>query len=118
MADSAASGVNDATRKALLDALLLGLSGVSTRKINQLDAYFVNDRMFACINGTGIGIRLPVAMATELIFSRDHVSAFQLGGVASTREWIQITRADPTQYELDLDLFKASLEFVRAARSR
>ena len=49
----------------LTDALLLKLAGVSTRKINDLDAYFVNDKMFACINGNGTGLRLSVATATE-----------------------------------------------------
>ena len=105
-------------RKAQIDALLLQLPGVSARKINGLDAYFVSDRMFACISGDGIGLRLPVAAATELQFSRDNIVPFQPGGMASTREWIQIDRADATDYEKDLQLFRDSLEFVKAARGR
>ena len=35
--------------KAKIDALFLNLPGVSARKINGLDAYFVSDKMFACI---------------------------------------------------------------------
>ena len=107
-----------AGRKAQIDALLLKLPGVSAKKINNLDAYFVNDRMFACISGRGIGLRLPVATATELQFSRDNVVPFQPGGVACSREWIQIDRADATEYEKDLELFQASLEFVKAGRAR
>lgn len=103
----------EAIRKAQIDALLLKLPGVSARKINRLDAYFVNDRMFACISGRGIGLRLPVATATELQFSRDNVVPFQPGGVASTREWIQIDRAEAADYEKDLEVFRASLEFVK-----
>lgn len=105
-------------RKVLFDGLLLALPGVSTKKINNLDAYFVNDRMFACISGEGIGLRLPIPVATELQFSRDDVTPFQPGGMTSTREWIQISHADATQYEGDMEVFKAALEFVRAARSR
>lgn len=105
-------------RKAQIDALLLKLPGASTRKINGLDAYFVSDKMFACISGEGIGLRLPVAAATELQFSRDNVVPFQPGGMASSREWIQINRADAADYEKDLDLFLRSLEYVKAARSR
>ncbi len=105
-------------RKAQIDALLLQLPGVSARKINGLDAYFVSDRMFACISGDGIGLRLPVATATELQFSRDNIVPFQPGGMASTREWIQIDRAEATDYEKDLQLFRDSLEFVKAARGR
>ncbi|MGZ5652135.1 MAG: hypothetical protein ACXWG8_17555 [Usitatibacter sp.] len=105
-------------RKAQIDALLLKLPGVSARKIHGLDAYFVSDKMFACISGNGIGIRLPVATATELQFSRENVVPFQPGGMASTREWIQIDRAEAADYEKDLELFQASLEFVKGARSR
>jgi hypothetical protein len=104
--------------KAQIDALLLKLPGVSARKIHGLDAYFVSDKMFACISGDGVGLRLPVAAATELQFSRDNIVPFQPGGMASSREWIQINRADAAEYEKDLDLFQASLEFVKAARSR
>jgi hypothetical protein len=91
--------------KAQLDSLLLKLPGVS-------------DRMFACINGSGIGLRLPVTVATELQFSRGNISPFQPGGMASSREWIQINHADAADYEKDLELFQASLEFVKAARGR
>jgi len=108
----------EAIRKAQIDALLLKLPGVSARKINRLDAYFVSDKMFACISGRGIGLRLPVATATELQFSRENVVPFQPGGMASTREWIQIDRAEAADYEKDLPLFQASIDFVKAARSR
>ena len=106
------------TRKAQIDALLLKLPGVTAKKINALDAYFVSDRMFACISGNGIGLRLPVASATELQFSRGNVVPFQPGGMASTREWIQIDRADAAEYEQDLELFQASIDFVKGGRSR
>ena len=106
------------SRKAQIDALLLKLPGVSTRKINGLDAYFVSDRMFACISGDGVGLRLPAATATELQFSRNNVVPFQPGGMASSREWIQINCAEAAEYEKDLQLFRASLEFVKAGGTR
>jgi hypothetical protein len=102
------------TRKAQVDAVLLKLPGVSTRKLNGLDAYFVSDRMFACISGNGVGLRLPAAAARELQFSRGDVVPFQPAGLGSTREWIQIDRADAADYEKDLELFRTSLEFVRS----
>ncbi len=108
----------ESIRKAQIDAVLLKLPGVSTRKINGLDAYFVSDRMFACISGRGVGLRLPASTATELRFSRDNVVAFQPGGLGSSREWIQIDRAEAADYEKDLELFRASLEFVKAGRTR
>jgi len=108
----------ESSRKAQIDALLLKFPGVSTRKINGLDAYFIGDRMFACINGRGVGLRLSVVAATELQFSRHNVVAFQPGGMTSSREWIQIERADAAEYEKDLPLFQASLDFVKTARRR
>jgi hypothetical protein len=106
----------DSGRKTNIDAVLLKLPGVSAKKINGLDAYFVNDRMFACISDQGVGLRLPVATATELQFSRGDVVPFQPGGMASTREWIQINRADAAEYEKDLGLFQDSIAFVKATR--
>jgi len=104
--------------KAQIDALLLRLPGVSARKINGLDAYFVSDKMFACISGDGVGLRLPAAIATELQFSRDNTVPVHPGGMASSREWIQINRADMADYEKDLELFQTSLDFVKTARTR
>jgi hypothetical protein len=112
------SNADKPSRKAQIDAVLLKLPGVSARRINNLDAYFVSDRMFACISGNGFGLRLPVAAATELHFSRDDIAPFQPGGIASSREWIQINRDEAADYEKDLELFRASLEFVKAGRNR
>src|SRR5436853_1727817 len=103
-------------RKAQIDAVMLKLPGVVGKKINGLDAYFVNDRMFACISGDGVGLRLPVATARELQFSRDNVVAFQPKGLPSTKEWIQINRAEAAEYAKDLELFATAIEFVKAAR--
>jgi hypothetical protein len=112
------SKISKPSRKAQIDALLLTLPGVSAGKVNDLDAYFVSDRMFACISGKGVALRLPSAVARELQFSRDNIEPFQPGGSASSSEWIQIDRADAAEYQKDLELFQASLEFVKAARSR
>jgi hypothetical protein len=108
----------ESRRKAHLDALLLVLPGVSAKTINGLDAYYASDRMFACISGKGVGLRLPVAAATELQFSRDNVVPFQPRGMESTREWIQIDRPDAADYAQDLPLFQASIAFVTTGRAR
>jgi len=110
--------IQKTSRKAQIDDILLKLPGVSTKKISNLDAFFVNDKMFACISGNGLGLRVPSATATELQFSRSDVVPFQPGGMTSTREWIQIDRADAADYEQDFELFRASLEFVKGARAR
>jgi hypothetical protein len=101
-------------RKKQVDAVLVKLPGVVSKKIGGLDGYFVSDRMFACISGNGVGLRLPAATARDLQFSRGNVTSFQPGGVSSTKEWIQIDREDATEYEKDLELFQASIDFVKS----
>jgi len=110
--------MTDPARKTQIDAILLKLPGVVGKKLNKLDAYFVNDRMFACISDTGIALRLPSAMVTDLQFSRSDVGPFSAGGLgaAATREWLQINRTDAADYEKDLELFRAALEFVKGTR--
>lgn len=108
-----AKATPEPTRKSQLDAILLKIPGVVGKKINALDAYFVSDRMFACISGEGIGLRLPVATARELQFSRENVGAFQPAGLPSSKEWIQVNRADASEYAQDLELFQASIDFVK-----
>jgi len=103
----------DATRKAQIDAVLLKMHGVSARKINGLYAYFVSDRMFACISGDGLGLRLPMTAARELQFSRADIGPFQPTGLPVSREWIQINRAPGEDYAQDRELFEASDAFVK-----
>ena len=104
------------TRKQQIDAILLQIPGVATKKIGGLDAYLVNDRMFACINGEGLGVKLPAATARDLQFSRENVTAFQPAGMPKSPEWVQVNRADATEYEKDLELFRSSIEFVKGGR--
>ena len=82
-----------------------------------MSAYFINKKMFACLHGSGVALRLSISAATELQFSRDDVVAFQPNGRPSSREWIQINRANPADYEKDLELFKSSIETVKAAKT-
>ena len=104
------------TLKSHLDALLLAFPSVEARTVHGLDAYFVADKMFACINGGGVGLRFPAQVATELQFSRDNVTAFQPRGLPATREWVQLNRTDPADYAKDLKLFEESIAFVKKGR--
>jgi hypothetical protein len=115
-----ASYMSDPDRKTKIDAILLKLPGVVGKKLNKLDAYFVNDRMFACISDAGVALRLPSASVTDLQFSRSDVGPFSAGGLgaAATREWLQINRADAADYEKDLEIFRTSIEFVKGTRGR
>ena len=103
--------------KPAIDALLLRIRGVEAGDMSGMPAYFINKKMFACIHGSGVALRLPVATATELQFSRNDVVPFQPHGKPSSREWIQVNRESSADYESDLELFQASIEFVKAAKA-
>ena len=102
--------------KEQLDALLLKLPGVSARRIGNVDAYVVSDKMFACVGDKGLGLRLPASVATELQFSCEYIGPFAPGGMASTREWVQIRREDPADFAKDMDLVQQSLDYVKKGR--
>lgn len=106
----------DLSHKRVLDAMLLKLTGVEAGEMTGLVAYFVGKKMFACVCNGGVGLRLPAAQAANLQFSRDDVVAFEPKGMKSTREWIQINHADSAAYEKDLEIFEASIAFVRSQK--
>jgi hypothetical protein len=106
----------DLSHKRVLDTMLLKLPGVEAGEMTGLLAYFVGKRMFACVCNGGVGVRLPAADAANLQFSRDNVGPFEPKGRKSSREWIQINHEDSAEYEKDLEIFRSSIAFVRAAK--
>lgn len=73
--------------------------------------YFVGKKLFACVYGHGVGLKLPEHRAGELL-ALPHITAFQPLGRPKMREWVQINRAESSEYAQDLDLFLASIAFV------
>lgn len=106
----------DLSHKRVLDTILLKFPGVEAGEMTGLLAYFVGKKMFACICNGGVGIRLSSADAANLQFSKDNVVPFEPKGRRSTREWIQINHQDSADYEKDLEIFRSSVAFVRAAK--
>ena len=106
----------DQGHKAVIDSLLLPIRGVEGGEMSGLPAYFVNKRMFACIHGEGVGIRLPAATAANLQFSNQNVFPFQPKGMPSTREWVQLNHENSADYAKDMDIFTASIEFVKGGK--
>ena len=100
-------------RKAAIDALLMKFPGVKAKKIGGLDGYFVGDRLFACINGNGLGLRVPAATARDLQFSRENVSSFQPAGLPASKEWIQVERAEAADFARDEEIIQAAFDFVK-----
>ena len=110
------SAVQD--HRAVLDSMLLPIRGGAGGEMAGLPAYFVNKRMFACIHGGGVGIRLPAATAANLQFSNQNVFPFQPKGMPSTRDCVQLNHENSDDYRKDMDIFTASIEFVRGDRKK
>jgi len=75
-------------------------------------AYYVGRKLFACVYGEGIGVKVPEEVATRLL-SKRHIVPFQPLGKPRMREWIQINREKSADYQRDLDIFQGSIDFVR-----
>lgn len=103
-------------RKSALDTLLLNLPGVVEGKMFGYDAYYVNGKLFACIYGGGVGVKVPEEIASTLL-SKKHIIPFQPLGKPKMREWIQINRARPADYRKDISIFSASVDFVSQIRT-
>jgi hypothetical protein len=97
--------------KAILDSLLLGMPNVEEGKMFGYAAYYVNGKLFACIYGDGVGVKVPEVVASKLL-SKKHIVPFQPLGKPKMREWIQINRARPADYRKDINIFLSSVEFV------
>lgn len=97
----------------VLDTLLLHLPGVTPGKMFGYPAYYVRKKLFACVYGEGIGIKLPQALADELL-EQGRAIPFQPMGRPRMREWVQINRVASDDYEQDLEVLKSSVRHVGA----
>jgi hypothetical protein len=97
--------------KAILDEMLLLIPGVSARKTFGAPAYYIEGKMFACVHGEGVAIKLPEETIIE-VFKRPDVVAFEPGGEIAMRGWAKINRSDSTDYRDDEDLFHEAIEYI------
>jgi hypothetical protein len=97
--------------KSVLDAFLLGLPGVRAGKMFGYPAYYVDDKLFACVYDSGVGVKVPEDFAAGLL-KRPYIVPFQPMGKPKMKEWIQINRSRPEDYRDDLEIFQIAVEFV------
>ena len=79
-------------------------------------AYFVNGKLFACIYGNGVGVKVPEDVAKKLL-SGKHAVTFRPLGKPKMREWIQINRTRPADHRKDLNVLRTAVEFVSQQRA-
>lgn len=105
------------SHKEVLDELFEGIPGVSPGKMFGFPAYYVNKKMFACLYEDGVGLKVSEAVAKDLV-AKKKATPFQPYGKAVMREWVQIDRKKSAEYAKDMELFKASIEFVRSVKKK
>jgi hypothetical protein len=79
-----------------------------------LPAFYAAGRLFACVHGEGVGLKLPEAMVEELV-EMPGVRPFQPYGRPPMREWVQIDREDSQDYADDMDLLLTAMTFAAGA---
>lgn len=100
----------NAAHKKILDTLLLSIPGVTVGMMFGYPAYYVDGKMFACLYGEGVGIKVPEDVANALL-GRNEVVPFQPMGRSRMREWVQINRPVSADYRLDREAFQRAVEF-------
>lgn len=97
--------------KKILDSFLLEKPNVVPGQMFGYPAYYINNKLFACVYEEGVGIKVPEINAREFI-GQEGIIHFQPLGRRKMREWIQINRTNSEDYLKDEDIFDISLEFV------
>ena len=97
--------------KRILDEYLLKIPGVVSGKMFGFPAYYINNKLFACVYENGVGVKIPEDKANELI-GKEGIIYFKPMGRAKMREWIQINREKSEDYRNDQEIFDISIRFV------
>jgi TfoX N-terminal domain len=91
--------------------MLRAFPGVREGRMFGYPAFFIGRRMFACVYGAGVGLKLPDT-AVRALLARPGVIHFQPHGRRPMREWVQINRKRAPEYRRDRPLFEQSIRFV------
>jgi hypothetical protein len=108
--DQTDPGLAEATR-ALLDALLLPLPGVVAGTLFGVPAYSVRRKVFACLYGGAVAVKVPESLARSLA-GQSQIAPFQPMGRPRMREWVEIRRATPEAYRQDAQTLRAAYDHV------
>lgn len=96
----------------ILQERLKTLPGAKAGKMFGHPAFYVNGRLFACLFGDALGLKIPEALASELT-RRGKAQPFRPYGKSKMREWIEL----PVQRAVTdpQGLILAALAFVRTS---
>jgi len=98
----------------VLSHLLLSRPDVVPGKMFGFPAFYTAGKLFACVYGDGVGLKLPQDTARRLE-GKPGITPFQPYGKPTMREWIHIRRDPASNFSKDASLFEASITFVGKA---
>ena len=102
---------------AVLARLLGKWRQVTPGKMFGFPAFYTGGKLFACVYGEGVGLKLPAEQVQELE-GQPGIGPFRPYGMAKMREWVQITRDRADEYRADAALFRAAIAFVGGDKAR
>jgi len=95
----------------VLDRLLTARPEVTRGKMFGFPAFYTRGKLFACVYGDGVGLKLPQT-AIRTLEGKPGITPFQPYGKARMKEWIHIRHDQPGAFSEDAALFQASIRFV------
>ena len=98
----------------VLTSLLANRPEVTCGKMFGFPAFYTAGRLFACVYGEGVGLKLPQDTARQLE-GKPGITPFQPYGKPKMREWIHIRRDPASTFSKDASLLEASITFVGRA---
>lgn len=101
----------------VLERLFSKRREVSRGKMFGFPAFYTAGKLFACVYGEGVGLKLP----EEVIRTLDDtpgVTPFRPYGKPRMKEWVHIRHTRAEAYAKDATLFLASIGFVGQAARR
>ena len=102
----------------VLTSLLANRPEVTCGKMFGFPAFYTAGKLFACVYGDGVGLKLPQD-AVQQLEGKPGIAPFQPYGKPKMREWVHLRYDRGTNYSKEASLFEASITFVsRAAADR
>jgi hypothetical protein len=96
--------------KTAVDALLLGMPGVSTGQMFGHPSYKITGKVFAALMENGIILKLPQVTVNDLL-TRENVTSFAPGGTPM-RLWVLIEMRSADDYAQYMAYYREAWEFV------
>lgn len=90
--------------------IVTGLPGVRPGRMFGFPAFYAGDKLFACVYGEGLSLKLPLA-TVEAIVGGPGITRFEPYG-RKMREWALIVRAEAADYRDESDLILAAARYV------